>query len=107
MKLGTHASLVLKSGLQRGVADERGQVFLDGMEVIVRRQSRSFMPQQVGDLAEDVRFRPIFEKCLAVLREEGYPVQYRMMCSHLQRLPQNRRRVYILGVRTDQPMLLA
>ena len=96
-----------KSGLQKGVADERGQVFLAGLETIMRTQSRCFVLEQVPDIALDPKFRPMFLRCLDVLRASGYLVEYKIMETLKNGLPQHRERVYVVGVRTDVDMLLS
>ncbi|CAE7710458.1 unnamed protein product [Symbiodinium sp. CCMP2592] len=95
-----------RSGLKKGIEDCRGQVWLAGLENISRTQARAFVLEQVPDIESDIKFRPMFLRSLDVLRAAGYQVDYKIMETSRNGLPQHRRRLYVLGVRTDVKMIL-
>jgi len=93
-----------KQGLQRGGADQRGQLLVHGVEGILLNQPRLFFLENVADLALNDKFKDFFQGILACLRQGGYHVSYQVINARDHGLAQQRERVYIIGCRTDQSL---
>ena len=61
------------------------------------------MLENVAELAA-ARHRELFNSILRVLKAAGYVVSWRICNTVHNGLPQNRRRLYIIGCRSDQHM---
>ena len=95
-----------RMGSRLGARDERGFLWLNGMEILALTAPRCFLLEQVPALARDVEFAEIFRRSLKFLESSGFQVTWRIVNSLANGVPQDRERLYILGVRTDVVMHL-
>lgn len=87
-------------GLQKGLEDVRGQLFLKYIELIGTKKPKFFVIENVKGLLDD-RFRGVFNDFLKQLNAVGYKVQWALLDAVNYRIPQNRERIFIVGFRKD------
>lgn len=88
------------AGKQRGIEDERGQLFLNYIGFIKGRRPKFFLIENVKGLLDE-KFNDTFHGFLERLNEAGYTVKYQLLDAVNYRVPQNRERVFIIGFRKD------
>ena len=93
------------AGKKRGIQDPRGTLFHVVAEVLRRQRPRFFVLENVKRLLHmEKGFH--FATILATLARLDYWIEWRLLNAVDFGLPQNRQRVFILGVRSDaQPSL--
>ena len=91
------------AGLMKGLEDDRTMLFLSGLEVISELTPKAFVSENVSTLARVGRFKPILAYAIKKLQTSGgagYNVTVKIInTNHF--LPQNRERIYIVGIRKD------
>ncbi len=87
-------------GKQRGLDDERGQLFLIYIDLIKVKKPSFFVIENVKGML-DKKFKDIFEDFLNRLEIAGYDVTCSLVDACNYGIPQNRERVFILGFRKD------
>lgn len=88
------------AGMQRGLADERGRVFLTYIEMIKFKLPLFFLIENVKGILSD-KFRKVFDAFLISLEKTGYEVEWRLIDAAGYKVPQNRERVFIVGFRKE------
>lgn len=89
------------AGAGHGVTDPRGAVFFKVLDYIRQKRPRTFALENVEGLRN--RHPVVFEEILRLLHgieDEGkpaYEIRYKILDSHLNGLPQSRKRLYIVG----------
>ncbi len=83
-------------GKQKGLDDERGQLFLKYIELIQAKQPKFFVIENVKGML-NAKFREVFEDFVNRLDSAGYDVQWTLLDAVYYRIPQNRERVFIVG----------
>jgi len=87
-------------GAKRGIEDPRGQLFFDYIKMIKGYQPRFFLAENVpGILAP--RNEEAFERILGRFQDIGYDVSYKQLNAYDYGVPQDRKRVIIIGMRKD------
>lgn len=89
-----------EGGKQRGLADERGKLFLTYIHFIKAKQPKFFVIENVKGILSDKHFQT-FMLMLDELKSAGYIVHYSLMNTMYYRIPQERYRVIVVGVRND------
>ena len=87
-------------GKQRGLDDERGQLFLKYIELIKAKQPKFFVIENVKGMLDD-KFKEVFEDFVNRLDSAGYDVQWALLDAVNFRIPQNRERVFFVGFRKE------
>ncbi|MCQ2096097.1 MAG: DNA cytosine methyltransferase [Bacteroidaceae bacterium] len=87
-------------GKQKGLDDERGQLFLKYIELIKAKQPKFFVIENVKGMLDSV-FKYIFIMFLDRLDKAGYDVKWKLLDAVNYRIPQKRERVFIVGFRKD------
>ena len=87
-------------GKQKGLDDERGQLFLKYIELIKAKQPKFFVIENVKGML-DSKFKEIFEDFVARLDNAGYDVQWALLDAVNYRIPQNRERVFFVGFKKE------
>lgn len=87
-------------GKQKGMDDERGQLFLNYIELIKAKQPNFFVIENVKGIL-DCKFKDIFEDFIAKLYNAGYNVQWSLLDAVNFRIPQNRERVFFVGFKKE------
>lgn len=87
-------------GRMLGLKDERGKLFLTYISLITAKKPKFFVIENVEGIISDKHFKT-FKTFIAQLRESGYKVFYELLDAANYRIPQNRKRVFIIGIRSD------
>ena len=87
-------------GMMKGLDDERGKLFLDYIRVIKTKLPKFFVIENVAGIISDRHFKT-FQEFLKVLSKAGYCVKYSVMNAADYGVPQDRIRVFIVGIRKD------
>lgn len=87
-------------GKQKGLEDERGQLFLKYIEFIKAKTPKFFVIENVKGML-DGKFKNVFEDFVYRLDCAGYNVQWALLDAVNYRIPQNRERVFFVGFRKD------
>ena len=90
-------SIAGKSG---GFNDPRGRLWFDVIRLVENNKPKAFIFENVKGLTEP-RHRASFELILHKLKNAGYEVKYQILNSYDFGLPQDRDRIFIVGVRDD------
>ena len=93
-------------GKQKGLDDERGQLFLKYIELINAKKPKFFVIENVKGMLDD-KFKNVFEDFVNRLDNAGYDVQWALLDAVNFRIPQNRERVFFVGFRKDMDVTFA
>ena len=85
---------------RRQVQDPRNRLFLEYVRFLEALQPRAFVMENVPGLAAG-RMRGVFADILRALSGAGYTVRARILNAAHYGVPQNRKRLIILGLRSD------
>lgn len=87
-------------GKQLGLDDERGRLFLDYIKIIKGKRPKFFVIENVEGIISDKHFKT-FLSFLNDLREADYDVYYKLLNASVFKIPQDRKRVFIVGFRKE------
>lgn len=87
-------------GMQKGLDDPRGQLFLKYIELIKAKKPKFFVIENVKGML-DKRFEDVFKDFVNRLEGAGYDVQWALLDAVNYRIPQNRERVFFVGFRKE------
>ena len=87
-------------GMQKGLDDPRGQLFLKYIELIKAKKPRFFVIENVKGMLHK-RFEDVFKDFVNRLEGAGYDVQWALLDAVNYRIPQNRERVFFVGFRKE------
>lgn len=90
------------AGNQKGLDDERGELFFEALRFIHDKQPKSFLLENVKNLISHDGGRT-FRIILDALKNEGYYIRYQVLnaCEY-GNIPQNRERIYVVGFKDKQ-----
>jgi len=88
------------AGKMLGLDDPRGKLWLDVFRVVKSNQPKAFIFENVKGLTEPRNIKNL-EYILTNLTASGYIVKYQVLNSYDFGLPQDRDRVFIVGIRND------
>lgn len=88
------------AGKLQGLDDPRGKLWLDVFRLVRLNQPKAFIFENVKGLTEP-RNRQSLEYILNNLNASGYVVKYEVLNSYDFGLPQDRDRIFIVGIRKD------
>lgn len=83
-------------GAKRGFNDQRGQLFFEIVKILKTKQPSVFLLENVPNLLS-IEKGKVFEIIKTELQEAGYKISYTILSGKDFGVPQNRRRVYIVG----------
>lgn len=89
-----------EGGRQRGIDDPRGQLFLDYIRIVREKKPKFFLIENVQGILEE-KHKPALDGFISRLVEAGYNVTYRLLNAADYRIPQDRFRVFFVGIRND------
>lgn len=84
------------AGLKKGLNDERGQAFFEVERILKAKRPSAFLLENVPNL-KSINNGEVFHFILRRLEELGYKINYRILSGKDFGVPQNRRRLYIVG----------
>ncbi|MDJ0795868.1 MAG: DNA cytosine methyltransferase [Calothrix sp. MO_167.B12] len=89
-----------EAGAGRGINDSRGQLFYEYIRIIQEKKPLFFVAENVsGILAE--KHNQAFTKILSLFKNTGYNITYKLLNAYHFQVPQDRKRVIIVGYRED------
>lgn len=88
------------AGKMQGLDDPRGKLWLDVFRVVKTNQPKAFIFENVKGLTEP-RNRPSLQYIIDNLTVSGYVIKYQVLNSSDFGLPQDRDRIFIVGIRND------
>jgi len=84
------------AGAMRGVSDERGRVFYEYVRIIKDKKPLFFVAENVPGIISKTHL-PEFEKLINEFKKIGYTVNYKLLDARNYGVPQERKRVIIVG----------
>jgi DNA (cytosine-5)-methyltransferase 1 len=88
------------AGKLQGLNDPRGKLWIDVFRVVKFNQPKAFIFENVKGLVEP-RNKPSLKYIVDNLTEAGYVVKYKILNSYDFGLPQDRDRIFLVGIRND------
>jgi DNA (cytosine-5)-methyltransferase 1 len=89
-----------EAGARKGLADKRGQVFLDYIEIIKAKRPKFFLAENVSGMLS-ITHRESFDFLVRELTGIGYHFSYKLLNASDFGVPQDRLRVFFVGYRED------
>ena len=84
----------------RGIGDKRGQLFYDFIRILADKQPKFFLAENVSGMLLDTH-KPALENIKNMFRECGYNLSFQMLNASDYGVPQDRKRVFFVGYRSD------
>lgn len=92
------------AGLRKGLTDHRGQVFLEIIRILKDKQPPIFLLENVKGMVEHDGGKTFNFMCES-LEKSGYSIKYQVLNSMTHaNIPQNRERVFIVGMRNSKKL---
>lgn len=88
------------AGAMRGINDKRGMLFYEYVRILADKMPKFFVAENVPGMLSSTH-RTEFEKIIASMAKIGYKVSYDMYDARNYGVPQERRRIIIVGIRND------
>ena len=88
------------AGKNEGFKDPRGQLWFDVILLIKQSQPKSFLLENVNGLTFK-NHQKSFDLIVGSLRRAGYRLKWQILDSYDFGLPQNRKRLFLVGIRED------
>ena len=86
-----------EAGSLRGINDSRGKLFLDYIRIIKEKKPLFFVAENVAGIIHE-RNKEAFNLILSEFRKLGYVVKHKLLDAKEYNVPQDRRRVFIVGI---------
>lgn len=87
-------------GKSLGLDDERGQLVYDYIRIVKAKQPKFFIMENVAGMVSPKHIKS-FQGFLELFRNAGYRVKFELINAADFRIPQDRLRVFIVGIRKD------
>lgn len=91
------------AGSMRGIDDKRGQLFLDYLRILEDKKPKFFVAENVPGMLSPTHIKA-FLNIRDMFIEAGYNVNYKLLNSNDYGVPQERKRVILVGYREDLDM---
>jgi DNA (cytosine-5)-methyltransferase 1 len=85
------------AGEMRGVKDERGQLFYEYIRILAAKKPLFFLAENVPGIISSTHL-PEFKKIIKKFESLGYEVTYQQLDSRDFGVPQERKRVFVVGI---------
>ncbi|GAC1370990.1 MAG: DNA cytosine methyltransferase [Aquirhabdus sp.] len=89
-----------EAGALRGIEDKRGQLFFDFMRILAEKKPKFFLAENVSGMLLP-RHKQALEHIKAMFRECGYNLSFQLLNASDFGVPQDRKRVFFIGYRSD------
>lgn len=89
-----------EGGKRLGIVDPRAQLFLDYIRIVREKQPSFFVIENVQGLLQD-KHKDSLNRFVSLLKEAGYRVNYELLNAADYKIPQDRFRVFFIGIRND------
>ena len=83
-------------GKQKGLEDERGNLFIKYIDIICIKKTNFFVIENVKGIL-DQKFKDSFKHFISTLKNAGYDVHWSVLNAIHYNVPQNRERIFIIG----------
>ena len=88
------------AGAMKGKEDSRGQLFYEYVRVIKDKRPMAFVAENVKGIVSKAHIDS-FNEIVDMFKEAGYTVTYKLVNDKNYGVPQDRERVFIVGIRND------
>lgn len=90
------------AGALKGIEDKRGQLFYDFIRIITKKQPKFFLAENVSGMLIDKHSQAL-ENIKEMFRNAGigYNLSFKMLNAKDYNVPQDRKRVFFIGIRRD------
>ena len=88
------------AGAMRGIKDKRGQVFYEYLRILKDKQPLFFLAENVSGILSSTHIEE-FERIINKFEEVGYILSWKLLNAKNYGIPQERKRVIIIGYRED------
>ena len=89
-----------EAGAQRGINDSRGQLFFDYIRILKQKKPLFFLAENVSGILAG-KHNQAFSNILYHFQNAGYKVTYKLLNASDYLVPQDRKRVIIIGYRDE------
>lgn len=89
-----------EGGKQLGLQDPRGRLFLDYIRIVRAKQPKFFLIENVQGIL-DSEHKKSLNWFISLLTESGYDVSFELLNAAKYKIPQDRLRVFFIGIRKD------
>jgi len=89
-----------EAGALRGIEDKRGQLFFDFIRILKAKQPKFFLAENVSGMLLP-RHKKALENIKKMFVESGYELSFKLLNASDFNVPQDRKRVFFIGIRTD------
>ena len=83
-----------------GIEDERGKLVYDYIRIVMEKKPKFFVMENVPGMVTSKHIKA-FNEFLDLFRNAGYRIRYELMNAADYKIPQDRLRVIIVGIRDD------
>lgn len=89
-----------EGGRRLGIEDPRGRLFLDYIRIVEDKKPKFFVIENVQGILDE-KHKKSLNGFMKVLRDVGYNITYELLNAADYRIPQDRLRVFFVGIRND------
>lgn len=89
-----------EGGKRLGLEDPRGQLFLDYIRIVTEKKPKFFVIENVQGILEE-KHKESLNGFMKMLTEAGYKITYELLNAADYKIPQDRFRVFFIGIRND------
>lgn len=89
-----------EAGALRGIGDKRGQLFFDFIRILADKQPLFFLAENVSGMLLPVHKKAL-ENIKSMFKECGYNLSFQLLNASDFGVPQDRKRVFFIGYRSD------
>ncbi len=89
-----------EAGRQRGINDDRGQLFLEYVRILKDKQPLFFLAENVSGMLHK-KHQLAIGNIIAAFEEAGYVISFKLLNAMRYNVPQDRKRVIFVGYRVD------
>ena len=89
-----------EGGKQRGIEDPRGQLFLEYIRIVTEKKPKFFLIENVKGILQE-QHNESLNLFLSTLTNAGYNITYELLNAAEYKIPQDRYRVFFIGIRKD------
>ena len=89
-----------EGGMRRGIDDPRGQLFLEFIRIVKEKKPKFFVIENVQGILDE-KHKDSLEGFMKLLQTAGYTVKFELINAADYKVPQDRHRVFFVGIRDD------
>lgn len=89
-----------EGGKQLGLDDPRGQLFLEYVRIVNLKKPKFFVIENVQGILEE-KHKQSLDFIIRGLQSSGYSIKYQLLNAAYYKIPQDRFRVFFVGIRND------